>query len=123
MGEAELQAFLFHLAVDGQVAASTPNQALAAILFLYKAVLNRPLSERIDATRAKRPERLPVVRSQPPRPALSRRDRRLPAPRAKGPSRISDHTVRAYTSRSSRFDSIRNTDAISVRSASGTQLP
>jgi integron integrase len=61
MGEAELEAFLTHLAVDGQVAASTQNQALAAILFLYKVVLDRPLSERIDASRAKRPERLPVV--------------------------------------------------------------
>ncbi len=61
MGEAELQAFLTHLAVDAEVASSTQNQALAAILFLYKVVLDRPLSERINATRARRPERLPVV--------------------------------------------------------------
>jgi integron integrase len=61
MGEAELEAFLTHLAVEGQVAASTQNQALAAILFLYKVVLKRPLNARIEATRARRPERLPVV--------------------------------------------------------------
>jgi integrase len=61
MGEAEPEAFLSHLAVEGRVAASTRNQALAAILFLYKVVLDRPLGERIGATRAKRPERLPVV--------------------------------------------------------------
>ena len=61
MGEAEVEAFLTHLAVEGQVAASTQNQALAALLFLYRVVLGRPLKEQIDASRAKRPERLPVV--------------------------------------------------------------
>lgn len=61
MGEAEVEAFLTHLAVENQVAASTQNQALAAILFLYKVVLERPLEDRIDASRARRPERLPVV--------------------------------------------------------------
>jgi integron integrase len=61
MAEPEVEAFLTHLAVEGQVAASTQNQALAALLFLYKVVLERPLKERIDASRAKRPDRLPVV--------------------------------------------------------------
>jgi integron integrase len=61
MGEAEVEAFLTHLAVREQVAASTQNQALSALLFLYKVVLDRPLEGRIAATRAKRPERLPVV--------------------------------------------------------------
>lgn len=61
MGEPEVEQFLSYLAVEGQVAASTQNQALAALLFLYKVVLDMPLRERIDASRAKRPERLPVV--------------------------------------------------------------
>ena len=62
MGEGEVVAFLNHLAVDRQVAASTQNQALAALLFLYKTVLDRPLEWVGDDTvRARRPERLPVV--------------------------------------------------------------
>ena len=43
MGEAEVGAFLTHLAVDKNVAASTQNQALSALLFLYKEVLKTPL--------------------------------------------------------------------------------
>jgi hypothetical protein len=42
MDENEVEAFLTHLAVDGHVAASTQNQALSALLFLYKSVLDRP---------------------------------------------------------------------------------
>jgi integrase len=61
MGEPEVEQFLTHLAVEGQVAASTQNQALVVLLFLYEVVLDMPLRERIDASRAKRPERLPVV--------------------------------------------------------------
>jgi integron integrase len=61
MGESEVEAFLNHLAVEGNVAASTQNQALSALLFLYKFVLDRPLRDRIDVLRAKRPRRLPVV--------------------------------------------------------------
>lgn len=64
MSEPEVEAFLTHLAVEGQVAASTQNQALAALLFLYNVVLERPLKERIDASRAKRPDRIPVVLSR-----------------------------------------------------------
>ena len=60
MGEREVREFLTDLAVERQVAASTQNQALCALLFLYKIVLERPL-ERLDAVRAKQPERLPVV--------------------------------------------------------------
>lgn len=41
MGEAEIVGFLNHLAVEGRVAASTQNQALSALLFLYKVVLDR----------------------------------------------------------------------------------
>ena len=43
MAEPEVNAFLTHLAVEGRVSASTQNQALAALLFLYQHVLNRPL--------------------------------------------------------------------------------
>jgi integron integrase len=65
MGEPEVVAFLTHLAVHEDVAASTQNQALAALLFLYKVVLERPLEWVGDqAVRAKRPERLPVVFSR-----------------------------------------------------------
>ena len=64
MGEAEVAAFLTHLAVDRNVAASTQNQALNALVFVYKHVLERPLGDIADAVRAKRPARLPVVLSQ-----------------------------------------------------------
>ncbi len=62
MGGPEVEAFLTHLAVEGNVAASTQNQALAALLFLYQHILDIELP-RLDAVRAKRPERLPVVLS------------------------------------------------------------
>jgi hypothetical protein len=61
MGEREVEAFLVHLAVDEDVAASTQNQAMSALLFLYKIVLERPLEGRIDACRANWPGRQPVV--------------------------------------------------------------
>jgi integron integrase len=62
MGAAEIKEFLTHLAVDRNVAASTQNQALYAILFLYREVLRKDLDEKtIDAVRAKKPKRLPVV--------------------------------------------------------------
>src|SRR5437763_10427790 len=54
LGEAEVAAFLTSLAVDGQVVASTQNQALAALLFLYREVLDRPLEWLDDLVRAKR---------------------------------------------------------------------
>ena len=61
MGASEITAFLTHLAVNGNVAASTQTQALSAILFLYRYVLQQDIDERIDLVRAKKPERLPVV--------------------------------------------------------------
>jgi integron integrase len=61
MASAEIEAFLTHLAVDQQVAASTQNQALSALLFLYRDVLKSSLDLPIDAIRAKRPKRLPTV--------------------------------------------------------------
>lgn len=61
MGPDDVNAFLTSLAVDGDVAASTQNQALAAILFLYRHVLNDPLPWLNDLVRAQRPARLPTV--------------------------------------------------------------
>jgi integron integrase len=61
MGEAEVNAFLTHLAVDEHVAASTQNQALAALLFLYAKVLDHPLGRMEGIVRARRPKRLPAV--------------------------------------------------------------
>jgi integron integrase len=61
MGEPEVSQFLSHLAVDKQVAASTQNQAMSAILFLYKEVLNQPLAWLDKIVHAKQPDRLPVV--------------------------------------------------------------
>lgn len=61
LGAPDVERFLSHLAVEGKVAASTQNQALAAVLFLYREVLDRPLPWLDDLTRAKQPERLPVV--------------------------------------------------------------
>ena len=57
----EVEAFLTDLAVVQQVAASTQNQALSALLFLYSEVLAQPLAGRVAAARAKQPERLPTV--------------------------------------------------------------
>jgi integron integrase len=62
MGAKEIEAFLTHLAIQRRVAASTQNQALSALLFLYRHILQIDLPL-IDAVRAKRPGRLPVVMS------------------------------------------------------------
>jgi integron integrase len=61
MGKAEVEAFLTHLAVKDNVAVSTQNQALNAILFLYRKVLDKDIDWPEDAVRAKKPARLPVV--------------------------------------------------------------
>ena len=61
MGAAEVEAFLTHLAVEGKVAAATQNQALSALLFLYREVLEINLPWLDQVVRAKRPARLPVV--------------------------------------------------------------
>ncbi len=61
MGEAEVAAFLTHLAVEGCVASATQNQALNALVFLYRNVLDRPLGACTGIVRAKRAERVPVV--------------------------------------------------------------
>ena len=61
MGEPEVARFLTHLAVEEQVAPATQNQALNALVFLYKSTLDRPLEEIQGVVRAKRQQRLPVV--------------------------------------------------------------
>ena len=61
MGAPEVEAFLSDLAVRGDVSASTQNQALSAILFLYKQVLQIELPWMDGVIRARRPQRLPVV--------------------------------------------------------------
>ena len=61
MGSREVNAFLTHLAVNEQVSASTQNQALAALLFLYKRVLEIDPGDLDGIVRARRPQRLPVV--------------------------------------------------------------
>ena len=61
MGVAEIEEFLTHLAVKKNVAQSTQNQALNAIIFLYREILGIEFKEPIDAIRAKKPLRLPVV--------------------------------------------------------------
>lgn len=61
MGQQEITQFLSALAVNRQVSASTQNQALCALLFLYREVLAQDLGSLDDVVRAKRPRRLPVV--------------------------------------------------------------
>lgn len=64
MGQREVEAFLTRLAIDHDVAAGTQNQALAAILFLYREVLGIELPWMEDVVRAKRPQRIPAVLSR-----------------------------------------------------------
>jgi integron integrase len=64
LGEEEVREFLEYLAVARNVSASTQNQALSAILFLYGMVLDRPLGDLKEVVRARRPQRLPVVLSR-----------------------------------------------------------
>lgn len=61
MGAAEIETYLSHLAVKRDVSASTQNQALAALLFLYKQVLKQELPWLDNVVRAKRPQHMPVV--------------------------------------------------------------
>ena len=63
MGTYEVRAFLNYLAQHENVSASTQNQALNALVFLYKHVIQKELGS-IDAIRARRPKRLPVVLTQ-----------------------------------------------------------
>ena len=60
-GESKIETFLTDLAVNGKVAPSTQNQAMNALVFLYRQVLKAPLEEKIDAVRADRKVNVPVV--------------------------------------------------------------
>ncbi|GAB2541047.1 integron integrase [Rhodanobacter koreensis] len=64
MGAVEVEGFLSTLAIRGQVAAGTQNQALSALLFLYREVLSIELPWMETIVRAKRPQRVPVVLSR-----------------------------------------------------------
>lgn len=70
MGAPEIERFLTSLAVGGSVSASTQNQALSALLFLYKQVLGVELPWLDGIERAKKPQRLPVVLTRPEVAAL-----------------------------------------------------
>ncbi|MGE4491301.1 MAG: phage integrase N-terminal SAM-like domain-containing protein [Syntrophotalea sp.] len=61
MGEPEINAFLAHLAVKHNVGASTQNQALSALLFLYRYVIGREVCDLGAVIRVRKPRRLPVV--------------------------------------------------------------
>ena len=61
MAEPEITTFLTHLAVKSNVAAATQNQALSALLFLYREVLRQEIGWLDSVERAKKPARLPVV--------------------------------------------------------------
>lgn len=65
MAAVEATAFLNHLAKDREVAAATQNQALSALLFLYKEVLGQPLPWLDELERARRPARVPAVLTAP----------------------------------------------------------
>jgi integron integrase len=65
MGEKEITQFLSALAVKGHVSASTQNQALCALLFLYRHVLDQQVGWLDEMVRARRPQRLPIVLSRP----------------------------------------------------------
>jgi len=80
MGETEINAFLSHLATEDHVASNTQNQALAALLFLYRHVLEVPFPKIESLIRAKKPERLPVV--------LTRDEVRSVLSRMEGASRL-----------------------------------
>src|SRR5258708_5505454 len=64
MSADDVTAFLSYLASTRNVSSSTQNQALAALLFLFEKVLDRPLGAIEDVVRAKRPARVPVVMSR-----------------------------------------------------------
>jgi integron integrase len=80
LGASEITTFLTHLAADMKVSASTQNQALQALLFLYRQVLQIELPPIDQAVRATRPRRLPVV--------LTREEVRRVLSQLKGSSRL-----------------------------------
>ena len=83
MGAPEVQAFLSHLATEKKVAASTQNQALSAILFLYRHVLLKPMDIPADTIRAEKSKTLPTVLTHPEAMAVINRMRDVPQLMAK----------------------------------------
>ena len=64
MGKKEIEAFLSYLATQEHVSASTQRQALNAIIFLYRSVLDQPIEEQIEPVKARKYKRPPVVMTQ-----------------------------------------------------------
>jgi hypothetical protein len=64
MAKTEIESFLSHLAVQERVSAAIQRQALNAIMFLYRKVLDKDIQDRIAPVKAKRHKRLPVVMTQ-----------------------------------------------------------
>jgi integrase len=64
MGKNQIDAFLSHLATNARVAAATQRQALNAIVFLYRHVLDQPVEDLLEPVKAKRHSRPPVVMTQ-----------------------------------------------------------
>jgi len=85
MGEDQIAAFLNHLAVNRAVAASTQNQTLSALLFLYQQVLERKPGFISELKRVRRPARLPVV--------LTRAEARAVLAHLKGDYRLMVHLL------------------------------
>ncbi len=85
LAKAEIEEYLNYLARERKVAASTQNQALNAIAFLYKAVLDRPLDFKLEYLRARRPKPLPTV--------LSRREVTSLLEAMYGPNRIASQLM------------------------------
>lgn len=80
LGDREIMAFLTHLAAKVRVSASTQNQALAALLFMYQQVLRQPIGELSQMVRAKKSARLPTV--------LTREEVRLVLAELRGVTRL-----------------------------------
>lgn len=64
LGKHEIERFLSHLAVNRNVAVATQNQALIAMVFLYRQVLQLPITDNLAVTQSKKPVRLPTVLSR-----------------------------------------------------------
>jgi integrase len=116
MGAPEVTRFLSSLAVDGRVAASTQNQALSALLFLYRDVLEVDLPWLDGVVRAKRSHRLPVVLTRDEVRALLQRLDRVPRLMAcllygAGGSAYSSVAGSGRHSRASRGNGCPNTSA------------
>lgn len=64
MAEPQINAFLTHLAVKEKICASSHNQALSALLFLYRHLIGREVGDLGEVIRARKPKHLPVVRTR-----------------------------------------------------------